>query len=51
MFIQFFKNLISICRRLTLKTVQILLNNSQLTYEDLCADPHSLLRFSLEFYK
>lgn len=35
---------------LTLKTVQILLNNSQLTYEDLCADPHCLLRFSFELY-
>ena len=36
---------------LTLKTVQILLDNHQLTYDDLCADPHYLLRFSFQLYK
>ncbi len=36
---------------LTLKTVQILLNNNQLTYDDLCVDPHCLLRFSFQLYK
>lgn len=36
---------------LTLKTVQTLLDNSQLTYNDLCIDPHCLLRFPFEFYK
>ncbi|CAF0763251.1 unnamed protein product [Adineta steineri] len=35
---------------LTLKTAQILLNNNQLTYDDLCADPHCLLRFSFQLY-
>ncbi len=36
---------------LTLKTVQILLDNNQLTYDDLCTDPHCLLRFSFQLYK
>ncbi|CAF0784454.1 unnamed protein product [Rotaria sordida] len=35
---------------LTLKTAQILLDNNQLTYDDLCADPHCLLRFPLQLY-
>ncbi|UJR31011.1 hypothetical protein I4U23_018522 [Adineta vaga] len=35
---------------LTLKTAQTLLENNQLTYDDLCADPHSLLRFSFQVY-
>ena len=36
---------------LTLKTVQTLLDNPQLTYNDLCTDPHCLLRFSFQLYK
>ncbi|CAF2841089.1 unnamed protein product [Rotaria sp. Silwood2] len=35
---------------LTLKTAQILLDNNQLTYDDLCADPHCLLRFPFQLY-
>jgi hypothetical protein len=36
---------------LTLKTVQILLDNNQLPYDDLCADPHCLLRLPFQLYK
>ncbi|CAF1650199.1 unnamed protein product, partial [Adineta ricciae] len=35
---------------LTLKTAQILLKNNQLTYDDLRADPHHLLRFPFQLY-
>ncbi|CAF3462153.1 unnamed protein product [Rotaria socialis] len=35
---------------LTLKTTQILLDNNQIAYDDLCADPHCLLRFPFQIY-